>query len=137
MARSGTLSAVQERALLALLSERTAEDAAIAAKVGLRTLWRWLKDPAFSLAYRTLRAEAVSVAVGRLQQASAKAVDTLTGVMEDGNAPAAVKVTAASRILDLAIRATELEELKRRIAALEQHQEFPDEPAEEAPIVSA
>ena len=137
MARTGTLSAAQERALLALLSERTVEDAATASKVGRRTLWRWLREPVFSGAYRTLRAEAVSVAVGRLQQASAKAVDALTNALEDSNAPAAVKVTAATKILDLALRGCEIEELKRRIAELEQRQELLDAPEEEAPIVSA
>jgi hypothetical protein len=65
----------------------------------------------------------VGQAIGRLQQVSSKAVDALLEVIDTEYTPAppAVRVSAASKILDLAMKATELEDLAERIAALEQH----------------
>ena len=47
MAASGALSTKQARAVSALLSSKTVAEAAQQAKVGERTLWRWLGDPMF------------------------------------------------------------------------------------------
>ena len=137
MACSGTLTAAQEKALAALLSERTVEAAATSAKVGLRTLWRWMKTPAFAAAYREARAMVVSHAISRLQQASADAVDTLTAVMNDQTIPAPARVQAAKTVLEMAVKGTELAELHRRLDDLEQARDTPpEEPAKEAEIVT-
>lgn len=137
MAGNGKLSSRQERAILALLTEASVEAAAIAAKVGGRTLHRWLKeDVMFIAAYRAARAAAVSQTIGRLQQASSEAVNTLTDVMRDTDAPAPAKVAAARIVLEMAVRNTEIGELQRRVAELEQSHELPDEPEEETPVVS-
>jgi len=119
MARNSTLTARQERALLALLTQSSVQAAAQTAQVELRTLWAWLKDPTFAEAYRQARQEAVKRAVGRLQQIATQAVDTLQAVMTDGEAPAAAKVTAARATLDLAVKAVEFEALEARVTALE------------------
>src|SRR4051812_48329646 len=95
-----SLTGKQERALLALLSQPTICAAAKAARVSERTLFAWLKLPLFATAYREARAEAVSQAVGRLQQASSEAVDTLKSVMQDAEAPAPAKVAAAKIVLE-------------------------------------
>ena len=83
MASNGRLTGKQERALLALLSERTVEEAATVARVGTRTLFTWLRNPDFCDAYHEARARAVSQAISRLQQVSSQAVDTLENVMGD------------------------------------------------------
>ena len=44
--------AKKEAAILALLSSRSVEDAARAANVPVRTLYRWLKEPDFCGVYR-------------------------------------------------------------------------------------
>ncbi len=49
------LTPPQERAIIALLNEQTVGRAAAAAKVGQRTLYRWLREPEFSRAYRQAR----------------------------------------------------------------------------------
>jgi hypothetical protein len=108
--------------MLALLSEPTIEAAAKTAKVGERTLYTWLKDPAFCAAYREARAEAVSRSVARLQQASGEAVTTLQDVMKDAEAPAPSRVAAAKTVLEIAIRGTEIAELQRRLSELENSQ---------------
>jgi hypothetical protein len=119
MARNGTLSARQEKALLALLTHPTVEQAAHAASVGLRTLWTWLKDPAFAEAYRAARREAVSRALARLQQGVSNAVSTLQAITADETAPTPARVSAAKIILELAVKSVELEDLEARLSTLE------------------
>ena len=116
---SGKLSGKQEHALLALLTEATVEAAATKAGVNARTLFRWLNDPPFVAAYREARRQAVQRAIGRLQQAASDAVTTLRDVMTDAKAPAPARVNAAKSVLDLAIKAVEIEDLTARIEALE------------------
>ncbi len=116
------LNPKQDKALVALLTEPTISAAAKKAGIGERTLHTWLGEAAFSEAYRDARRLAVGQAIGRLQQVSSKAVDALLEVIDTEYTPAppAVRVSAASKILDLAMKATELEDLAARIAALEQ-----------------
>jgi hypothetical protein len=119
MADNGRLTARQEKALLALLTESSIREAATASQVGERTLYAWLKEPVFAEAYRQARKEAVSRALGRLQQVAAAAVDTLHAVTTDTEAPAPARVNAAKIILELAVKAVELEDLEQRLSAVE------------------
>ncbi len=113
------LSAKQETAVAALLSEATI--AAAAAKVGVteRTLHRWLDDPDFSEAYRAARREAVGQAISRLQQGSTHAVTVLFMLMADKSVSSSVRLRAAIAVLDFSLRAVELEDLQQRVEALE------------------
>jgi hypothetical protein len=120
MAENGRLSARQQKAILALLTEPNIREAARVVKVGERTLHTWLKDQTFCLAYHEARATAVSQAIARLQRASGEAVDTLAEVMGDHAAGAFVRVTAATKILEMAIKGIEIAELQRRLNALEE-----------------
>ena len=113
------LSGKQITALSALLRERTIEDAAERAQVHERTIRRWLKDPFFGEAYRQARRDAVAIATGRLQQVAAEAVTTLQSVMRDDTAPAPARVSAAKTVLELAVKAIEIEDLTARIEVLE------------------
>jgi hypothetical protein len=104
---------------VALLSDPGLTGAAKAAGVGKATLWRWMQQPAFREAYRHARREAVEQARARLQQASGEAVEALRDVMNDEDAPHASRVSAARTVLDMAMQATNEEEIERRLAALE------------------
>ena len=115
----GKLSRKHEQAIAALLNERTIVKAAERVGVGEVTLWRWLQQNDFKAEYRKARREVVGVAVGRLQQASCEAVQTLCDVMADSNAPASSRVSAARNVLELAMKAVELEDLEERISVLE------------------
>ena len=117
------LSDKQEKALAALLSQPTISAAADALGIGLRTLHTWLTEPAFSEAYRIARREATSQAIARLQQASSEAVTTLVDIAKDASAPKTVRVTAAAKIIDVAIKSVEIDDLAVRIGALEAAQE--------------
>jgi hypothetical protein len=123
MAENGRLSARQQKAVLALLTEPNIREAARAVKIGERTLYTWLRDRTFANAYHAARAASVSQAIARLQQASGEAVGTLAEVMRDPEAGASARVTAATKILEMAVRGVEIEELKRRLALLEAAEE--------------
>jgi hypothetical protein len=115
---NNTLSPAQHNAVAALLSEASVRKAAETAGVKERTLYSWLKTPAFADAYRAARREATSQAIARIQQFSAHAAGTLVQLMAPGN-PAAVRLTAASKVLDLAIKSVEIDDLAARLEALE------------------
>jgi len=109
----------KEQAIIALLTQRSVEDAARAAGIAPNTLLRWMKEPGFADAYREARYAAFSQAISRLHQASGAAVTTLVRVMVDPATSAATKVRAADCILNRAGKAVELEDLEARVGALE------------------
>jgi hypothetical protein len=115
---SEALTPAQYKAVSALLSEPTVRKAAEVAGVKERTLYHWLKMPIFVNEYRAARREATSHAIARLQQFSSNAAATLVNLMATGN-PAAVRLAAASKVLDLAIKSVELDDLAARLEALE------------------
>src|ERR1700691_1259677 len=90
----------KEAAIAALLTQRNVEEAARLAGVGTQTLYRWLKEPEFQVAYLEARPVTVSQSNARLQQASSAAVSTLLKIMVDASAPAAARVRAADHVLD-------------------------------------
>ncbi len=120
MALDDTLTPKQQKAIAALLTEPTVERAAARVGIGHRTLHRWQhEDVTFANAYRDARRAAVTQAIARLQQASSAAVTTLESVMADDTERGATRVAAARVVLQLALRAVELEDLEQRVAMLE------------------
>lgn len=114
------LSPPQQKALEALLSEPTIGKAAAAAEVSESSVYRWLRgDSAFQEAYREARRESVRQAVARLQQASGAAVTVLLQLMATKGNPPAVRLAAASKVLEMAHKAVELDDVIARIEALE------------------
>jgi hypothetical protein len=107
----------QELAIAALLVEATVEAAAAKAGVCYRTLKGWLADLDFRAAYREARRAVVEGAVGRLQHATGKAVETLTRNLDCGNA--AAENRAAVAILELALKGVELQDVLARLDELE------------------
>ena len=117
--RRDGLTAPQERAIIALLNEQTVGRAAAAAGVGERTLYRWLKEPTFSRAYREARRDAFGQAIALTQRYAPLAVNTLAQVMMDDGAPSSSKVAAATTILRFGREGIELDDLAARVEALE------------------
>jgi DNA-binding transcriptional MerR regulator len=115
------LSPKQEQSIICLLTAPNITEAARLAGIGERTMLRWLSLGPFQEAYREARRQVVQHAIARLQQVTGEAVETLRQVMQDGNAPASAKVSAARTVLEMAVKAVELEDLEARIADLEEH----------------
>jgi len=116
MSASGKLNRKQEVLIAALLTEPTHAAAATRAGVSEATLHRWLHLPAFRDEYRFARRAVVETAVGRLQQASAKAVDTLERNLTCGHG--GTEVRAALAILGQAMHGVELLDLAQELQEL-------------------
>ena len=109
----------KEAAILALLSSRSIEEAAQVAGVDPRTLYRWMKEPAFDVEYRTAKRSAYSQALARLHQMASAAVSTIAKIMVDQNAPASIRLRAADSVLAHVETGIELQDIEARVAELE------------------
>jgi len=110
----------QQKFLGCVLTARTVEQAAKAAGFSERQCYRWLADARFDAALREARRTALRLATGQLQQAAGEAVTVLRCIALDAKQPAAARVTAASKLLDAAYRAAEVEDLTERLEAVEE-----------------
>lgn len=119
VANSKKMERKKEKVIACLIAQPTIALAAQEAKISQSTMFRWLRDPEFQVAYRRAKKEIVGHALTQVQKSVTKAVDTLLDVMGNGEVESA-KVSAAKTILELAIRAVEIEDLEERIEALEE-----------------
>lgn len=119
-AKLGDLTTKQRKAVEAIAAGETSENAALLAGVALRTVQKWKAEhEVFKDALRELESQALSETARRLTAAGVEAVDTLSGIATDTEQKAAVRVAAASKILDALLRYKETAELLQRIEALE------------------
>ena len=116
-AASGRRSA--DAVLIARLAAgATRADAAAAAGVGQRTVYRRLNDAAFARQVAAARAALVSQAVGRLADAASAAAATLRALLDAE--PESIRLGAARAVLELGAKLRAADELEARIVALEQ-----------------
>ncbi len=84
-----------------------------------RTAYRWAAEAGLKARVRGLRQGLVTDAVGRLAAAATSAVDTLRGLLAEGQ-PATVRLGAARAILSALIDVQSHTELAERLARLEE-----------------
>jgi DNA-binding MurR/RpiR family transcriptional regulator len=118
----------QEAAIIGLLTKPSIDAAAKHAGISGPTLWRWLQEPGFQAEYRKARRHALGQATAQLQQASSAAVGALKEIIEDKEAPSSARVTAARTVLEVAVKAIEVEDLEVRVQALERSPGYGDGP---------
>ena len=94
------------------------QEAARAAGVSERTVYRRLEHDTFRRQLAEARAELIARAVGVLARLSTTAATTLAGLLKAESE--SVRLGAARSVLELAVKLRESEELERRIAALEE-----------------
>ena len=109
----------QQKAVAALLSSRNVEEAAKAAGVGERTLWRWMSEPEFAMELTHAEARAIDAATRRLVQLQEGAVDTLLAVLDDTKLAPSIRLRAAAAVLDYLLKLRELRNVEARLGALE------------------
>ena len=114
----GDKGRLRERAIAALLSAPSLEQAAKKAGLSRATLYRWMREPDFKTALRAARREVVDATIGRLQAATAEAVTALVKALTCTTPT--VRVSAARAILEFSFRSVELGDLEERLSALEQ-----------------
>ena len=113
------LTAAQERALSALLSERTIQGASEASGVPYRTLTRWMQQEAFSREYRARLDALVNDAASSLKKSLTGAVEVLREIAENAEAPPNARITAAKTLLDSGLRYFETLDILQRLEAVE------------------
>lgn len=106
-------------AIASLLATSTIHEAADQCGVSERTLKRWLAMPEFQAAFSEAKSDMLKAATSKLRREAGAAVDVLSSVAGDTEAPAASRVTAGRALLELAFKSHETEVLEERIAALE------------------
>ena len=109
----------QEKAIAALLTQSTKQEAARAAGIDPRTLRRYFEDPEFQKAYRAAFSGLVEDATRRAQQSRAPALQVLRELSEDGEEAGPVRVSAARSLLEYSLRLTEQLDIMERLKELE------------------
>lgn len=120
MAESGKFTAAQSRAIAALLEARDIRAAAVMARVGERTLFRWLAWPEFQAALRAAEQSAIDASLRRLAELSGAAVSTLKAVMANEDASPGARVSAANVALGRLLDLREFSQFEERLKALEE-----------------
>ncbi|NIN91585.1 hypothetical protein GTO36_01020 [bacterium] len=109
----------KQEAIAALLTQPTIKEAAKSAGVGEKTLWRWLQNEEFRESYCDAKRRVVEEGISRLQQVCGEAVETLKEIMRDQEKPPSSRVTASRIILEMAVKALEVQDLTSRVEKLE------------------
>ena len=112
----------QQRAVEALMLTNTIVDAAKRAKVTERSIYLWMKMDHFQTVLRQARRHALAQTTTRLQQMTARAVDTLGEVLEDKKASSASRVSAARLTLDMMYHGAALDDIVERLKTVEKLQ---------------
>lgn len=107
----------QQRAILALLTEPTQQAAARAARIGEKTVRRWLHNEDFAEALAEARKTQASEALSALRSSLQEAVTKLRELLHSENENIAVK--AAATLLTHGVQAQEGDALRSRIEDLE------------------
>ncbi len=109
----------KERALAALLTHATKKEAAEAAGIDPRTMRRYFDDADFRRAYKKAFGSMVEDAARQAQQSIAPALATLREIVEDGEADAQPRISAARSLLEFSVKMTEQLDILDRLTELE------------------
>lgn len=113
-----TLTEKQLRAIPFLLAAPSIEEGCKRAKVSKATVYGWLKEEPFREELRKQREEVVRGALETLKANVGKATETLVKLLDSDKE--GIRVRVAEDIIEFTQKAIELEELERRIAAIEE-----------------
>jgi len=112
------LTARQLKAIPHIVSRPTYTEGCKKARINQTTLYKWLKEPEFKTDLDRQRDEVTAEAFGILSQGLTKAVETLVGLLD--NKDNRLKRLAAKDVIDFIIRHKEIEDLDKRLEAIEQ-----------------
>lgn len=109
----------QQKAIAALLSSPSREEAARKCGLTSRTLRAYFQNNEFCEAYRSAFQELTESATRQAQRLLSPALDTLEEVMKDANAPPAARTNAARIAIDSGLKLTEQNDILEKIERLE------------------
>jgi hypothetical protein len=113
-----SLTRKQAEAIPHLIGSRSYEEGRKLAKVGARTLYRWLKIPAFQNALEKARNRFIEEALERLKGAVTQAVAVLVETMSGTDAP--LRVRSAALILEYFFKTREFVDFETRLKNIEE-----------------
>ena len=118
------LSAKQLQVLPHLVSGKTFANAATAADVSERTIYRWMNDPEFKSAYLAMRQVEADIARAELRGLGLKAAITLSRAMdhEDPN----ISLRAAQTAIKASVKVEDAEDVKKVVRFLTEFAERDD-----------
>ena len=120
MSETKSLSATRRRAVQALVTAASFEEAAEKARIRPDTLWRWLAhDAEFQEAVKEERRQQKTANCIAAEALLGLAVTTLENAMQDENLPAEVRVEASRATFEIAMQLYKLTALEDRLSALE------------------
>ena len=114
------LSQRQQKALSALLTCTTKQDASKQAGISERTLRLYLNNPEFQNELSKRCTEILEDATRKAQRALDPAIECLTEIVKDRSKNDSVRVASARAILSATCRLTELYSFEKRLLALEE-----------------
>lgn len=120
MTGNNRLTPRQYKAIAALITSKSIQEAASIVGVSERTLRRWLELSEFQLALHEGESELIDLATRRLTKLSDQAISYLeTFFTQGGRISAFTRLKAVSTILTMLIRLHELRNLEFRLTELE------------------
>lgn len=112
------ISTKQQKAIAALLAERTLGAAAKSAGVGERTLYTWLNEPNFKAALRDAEKAILDEVARRLSAGQSLALDTLQKLVTSARHES-TKLRASVAWLELSLKFRDMQDIEDRLTALE------------------
>ena len=117
MQTSEELSAIQEKLIALLLTEKTIDEACRKAGVNVTTYWRWMQDDNFLREYRKMRRGILENTVAKLQSVTHQAIETLERNLNCENP--SVEIRCAQIILEQSMKGLEMLDIENRLEYLE------------------
>lgn len=101
---SNELTPKQIKAVMALMSQPTFQDAAKSVGVTYMTIRNWLKDPIFNREYKRMQEKAVESALGKIQNFANESVEIIMDIAKDETVNANIRLNAIKTIWDVIMK---------------------------------
>ena len=113
-----SISVKQARTIPRVLEAKSIEAGCAAAGISKTLFYQWLKVPEFEREYKRQRNILIDEAMESLKASAAKAVDSLTSLLDTDSA--SLKRSVANDILGHILKIREIQDIEERLARLEQ-----------------
>lgn len=113
-----SITTKQQKAITALLTERTTTAAAKKAGIAERTLYTWLNEPDFRAALRSAEKDILDGVTRRLSAGQTLALDTLEKLVKSARHES-TKLRASVAWLEMSLKFRDMQDIEERLTALE------------------
>lgn len=113
------MTPTKEKALAALLTHPTQKQAAESIGIAPRTMRDYLADPEFQTAYVAACKDLVGEATRQAQRGLSPSLTALQAIVEDEEAAAGNRISAARTLLEYGLRLTEIHDILTTLEAVE------------------